>query len=99
MAIARAGLPAPALQHEVSEVRARTDFAWPELRTVGEFDGKVKYGRGLRPGQNPGDVVFAEKRREDALRDLGFQVVRWTWNELSPFDAVAERLRRAFARS
>ena len=39
--------------------------------TVGEFDGKVKYGRALRPGQIPGEAVFAEKRREDALRDLG----------------------------
>jgi hypothetical protein len=99
VAIARAGLPAPTLQHEVPGIRARTDFSWPEFCTVGEFDGKVKYGRGLRPGQTPGDVVYAEKRPEDALRDLGFQVVRWTWDELSPFDAVAERLRRAFDRA
>ena len=99
IAIARAGLPAPELQHEVPEIGARTDFYWPEFRTVGEFDGKVKYGRGLRPGQSAGEAVFAEKRREDALRDLGFQVVRWTWDELRPFDVVAERLRRAFARA
>jgi len=99
IAIARAGLPAPTLQHEVPEIRARTDFYWPEFRTVGEFDGKVKYGRELRPGRTPGDVVYAEKRREDALRDLGFQVVRWTWDELRLFDEVAERIRRAFARS
>jgi hypothetical protein len=59
----------------------------------------VKYGRALRPGQTAGDVVFAEKRREDALRDLGFQVVRWTWDELWPFDEVVERIRRAFARA
>ena len=25
-------------------------------------------GRLLKPGQDPGDVVFAEKRREDAVR-------------------------------
>jgi hypothetical protein len=60
---------------------------------------KVKYGRALRPGQTPGDLVFAEKRREDALRDLGFQVVRWTWDELWPFDEVIDRIRRAFARA
>jgi hypothetical protein len=99
IAIARAHLPTPILQYEVPELGARTDFFWEEFRTVGEFDGKVKYGRALRPGQDPGDVVFAEKRREDALRDLGYQVARWTWDELRSFDAVAARIRRAFARS
>jgi hypothetical protein len=99
VAIARAGLPAPTLQYEVPEIGARTDFYWEEFRTIGEFDGKVKYGRALRPGQTPGDVVFAEKRREDALRDLGFEVVRWTWDELHPFDGPAGRLWRAFARA
>lgn len=98
VAITRAGLPAPTLQHVVPELGARTDFYWEEFATVGEFDGKAKYGRGVRPGQSPGEVVFAEKRREDALRDLGLQVVRWTWDELLPFDGPAERLRRAFAR-
>ena len=96
VAIRRAGLPAPVLQHAV--IGTRTDFWWEEFRTVGEFDGKVKYGRYLRPGQLPGDVVFAEKRREDALRDCGFEVVRWVWDELGTFDQVVARLRRAFAR-
>ena len=95
----RAGrLPPPVLQHDVPELGAVTDFYWEEFRTVGEFDGKVKYGRSLRPGEDPGEAVYREKRREDALRDLGLQVVRWTWDELCPFDAPAERLRRAFAR-
>jgi hypothetical protein len=43
--------------------------------------------------------VFAEKRREDALRDHGLEVVRWVWDELDPFDAVLARLLRAFARA
>jgi hypothetical protein len=55
------------------------------------------YGRLLRPGQRPGDVVFAEKVREDAIRDTGFRVVRWIWDELDSFGDVMERLRRAFA--
>jgi hypothetical protein len=97
VAIQRAGLPAPVLQYRVGSFR--TDFAWEELRTVGEFDGRVKYGRGLRPGQDPGEAVFAEKRREDWLRDHGRQVVRWVWDELATFDEVAGRLRRAFARA
>ena len=76
----------------------RCDFCWEEYATVGEFDGRVKYGRLLRPGQDPGDVVFAEKRREDELRDLGREVARWVWDELETFDAVAARIHRAFAR-
>ncbi|MBA3529941.1 MAG: hypothetical protein H0T91_11670 [Propionibacteriaceae bacterium] len=76
----------------------RSDFCWEETRTLGEFDGKIKYGRLLKPGQNPSDVVFAEKLREDALRDLGWQVVRWIWEDLARPRALAERLERAFAR-
>lgn len=70
-----AGLPAPELQVVIRDdaVRqvARTDFGYPDLRVAGEFDGKVKYGRLLRPGQSAGDAVFAEKCREDAIRDAG----------------------------
>jgi hypothetical protein len=97
VAIRRAGLPTPTLQYRV--IGTRTDFAWEEHGIVGEFDGKVKYGRYLRPGQTPGDAVFAEKRREDALRDHGLEVVRWVWDELDTFDAPLARLRRAFART
>ena len=73
VAIARAGLPAPVLQLPVrlAAATAYADFGWPAQRTVGEFDGKVKYGRLLRPGQEPGDAVFAEKLREDAIPRAG----------------------------
>lgn len=77
----------------------RADFAWEEHRTLGEFHGRVKYGRLLKPGQGPGDAVYAEKLREDALRDLGWQVVRWTYADLTSPEVVVDRLRRAFARS
>jgi hypothetical protein len=101
--IQRVGLPRPVLQGEIvgqdGELIGYADFGWPELGTVGEFDGRVKYGRQLRAGQDPGDVVFAEKLREDRLRDLGLSVVRWTWSDLSDFTPVADRLRRAFARA
>ncbi len=95
----RARLPQPVLQWDVPGRRwiGRCDFGWPRLRTIGEFDGAVKYGRLVRPGQQPGDVVLAEKRREDAIRDAGFRVVRWVWDELDAFEEVAGRLRAAFA--
>ncbi|SDS19220.1 Transcriptional regulator, AbiEi antitoxin, Type IV TA system [Friedmanniella luteola] len=97
------GLPPTDLQHQVFDDRGRlvgrSDFAWPEHRTLGEFDGRVKYGRLLRPGQTPEDVVWEEKRREDALRDRGWQVVRWIWADLLRPDLLVERLGRAFRRN
>ncbi len=73
------------------------DLGWPELRTVGEFDGMVKYGRFRRPGETVADAVVREKLREDAIRDTGLRVVRWTWTELGQFAVVVDRLQRAFA--
>lgn len=94
----RAGLPDPVPQWEVRSVDdrrvGRVDFGWPQFRTVGEFDGRVKYGRLLRPGQDPGEVVFAEKVREDAIRDQRLGMTRWTWGDLADFAPVAARLRR-----
>jgi hypothetical protein len=92
-----------ALQFEVRSpvgtVIGRTDFAWEEHGLVGEFDGRIKYGRLLRPGQEPGDAVFEEKRREDAIRDEGWGVVRWVWADLARPDRLAARVRRARERS
>ena len=75
---------------------AYTDFAWLKQRTIGEFDGKIKYGCLVKPGQDPGDVVFAEKLREDAIRDEDLEVVRWTWAVLDDFAPTAARLRARF---
>jgi hypothetical protein len=101
VAIAAAGLPAPVLQWEVhaagtGDLIGRVDFGWPELRTVGEFDGLGKYGRTLRPGQDPVEVLVAEKRREDALRAEDLGVTRWIWSDLRDFAPVAANLRSRF---
>lgn len=102
VALLRAGVPPPRLQAEFfargGRFIGRVDFDWGEYSTVGEFDGKVKYGRELQTGQDLGEVVFREKLREDALRDAGRNVVRWTWAELSHFEVVVDRLERAFRR-
>jgi hypothetical protein len=99
----RLGLAPSTLQLEVRDhtgtLVGRCDFGWEEERVIGEFDGRVKYGRLLCPGQEPGDVVWAEKQREDALRDLGWQVVRWTWADLDRESVIGERLRRAVRRA
>lgn len=56
----------------------------------------MKYGRMLRPGQDPAEVLVAEKLREDALRDEGLGVVRWIWSDLDDFAPTARRLRARF---
>jgi hypothetical protein len=88
----------PELQFPVRLARstAYADFGWPRQRTVGEFDGKVKYGRLLRPGQDAGDAVFGEKVREDAVRAQDWEVVRWTWADLDDFTSTAARIRDRF---
>lgn len=94
------GLPPSTLQFGVvadGRRLGRADFAWEEEGLLGEFDGRVKYGRLLRPGQDPGDAVFEEKVREDAFRDLGWGVVRWIWSDIRP-DRLGPRVRRALAR-
>lgn len=104
VAIAAAGLPPPVLQWEVHAAATgafvgRVDMGWPEQRTVGEFDGLVKYGRTLRPGQDIAEVLVAEKVREDALRDEDLGVVRWIWEDLADFAPTARRIRARFRAS
>ncbi len=96
-------LPTPTLQYVVRDRHghfvARGDFGWPELGTIGEFDGKSKYGPELlKPGQTVREAVLAEKRREERMRELGWQVVRWSWADLSKRDELVARLEAAFRR-
>jgi hypothetical protein len=97
------GLPRPEPQQETfgpdGRLVARVDFGWKEHKTVGEFDGKIKYGRLLKPGQRIEDVIFEEKLREDAVRDLGLQVVRWISRDLYRPGVLRERVLRALARA
>jgi very-short-patch-repair endonuclease len=56
---------------------ARVDFWLPELGVVVEFDGMVKYAGADGPA-----ALAAEKRREDAIRRLGYGVARLVWADL-----------------
>jgi len=97
------GIPRPVVQYEVYDeggmLRGTCDWGWPDEQLLGEFDGKLKYGRLLRPGQDPGDVVFAEKRREDELRELsGFGMLRLVWSDYQRPRLVKERFEHAARR-
>lgn len=77
------GLPVPDLQRALidddGKFLGRVDMLWEELGVVGEFDGAMKYTRGLT-GTDPQEVVVAERRRERALESRGrVRVARWTW--------------------
>jgi Transcriptional regulator, AbiEi antitoxin len=100
--MSRSGLPAPDLQVRVlrtdRSVVGRCDFGWEKQRTIGEFDGLVKYGRLLRPGQDAGEVLVQEKLREDELRDHRWEVARWIWADLGRPHVVQARIQRAFVR-
>lgn len=96
-------IPEPVLQYEVRDldgtVVARLDWAWPELGTCGEFDGREKYTRYLREGESVADVVIREKEREDRVRELtDLRMFRMVWRDLEVGrgDITAARIKRAF---
>jgi hypothetical protein len=92
------GLPKPDLQVKIRDAGGSlvgvVDLGWLAHGTLYEFDGRVKYGRLVKPGQQPSDVLFAEKRREDAIREAtGCSIVRATWADLSQPRELAMRVR------
>lgn len=96
-------LPRPELQYRIYDHYGRlvgvTDYAWPDYGLLGEFDGKMKYGRSLRPGDDPAETVYREKRREDLLRELTqWSMVRITWPDLYDAATTAARIRRLMRR-
>ncbi len=95
--IVGAGLPAPDLQVEIRGEQGLVGVvdAWFDDAAVAvEFDGRVKYTDPWRDGQ----VLWAEKRREDDLRALGIRVVRIADADLGErWPAVAARLAAVLA--
>ncbi|NEA30088.1 type IV toxin-antitoxin system AbiEi family antitoxin domain-containing protein [Streptomyces sp. SID13031] len=91
------GLPAPLPQAEIRDelggLVGRVDFLLADSGVIVEFDGALKYaGTSALP-------LVREKQREDALRDLGYEVVRATWADLARPDGFARRIRSATRRA
>jgi hypothetical protein len=97
------GLPPSDIQFPVRDEHGLVglaDFVWLDQWTLGEFDGRLKYAPGPDGGvEAAARVLWLEKQREDRLRAAGFEVVRWTWQDLlRPAELVA-RILAAFARA
>ena len=90
-----AGLPRLHIGHAVPTGSGTlwADFCDPERRVIGEADGWSKYGDDLASVRA---AIEAEKRRQAALEDEGWRVVRWTSRD-SRADVVS-RMASALAR-
>lgn len=88
------GLPAPELQIEVfhgEQLVARVDHLWRATNTIGQSDGAVKY-------DSRADVL-RDKHQDEQLESLGFEVVRWGWDQAyRPRGVLDARLERGFVR-
>jgi hypothetical protein len=88
------GLPMPEPQVRVflgDVLIARVDGLWRAQNTIGQADGLFKY--------KDREGVLKDKRQDEQLEDLGFEVARWGWTEAyRPEGVLDARLQRAFAR-
>lgn len=89
------GLPPPELQVWVgdeTEMIGRADFLWRACRTIAEADGALKYADPAR--------AMAQLERDASLRAAGFEVVHFTWRDITRTPGeVAASIRAAFRRA
>jgi predicted transcriptional regulator of viral defense system len=89
------GLPPPELQvwlGGTAEPIGRVDFYWKQYRTIAEVDGAIKYADPQR--------ARAQLRRDSLFRDEGFEVVHFTWQQITQTpQQVAASIRNAFRRN
>ncbi|NUU30688.1 type IV toxin-antitoxin system AbiEi family antitoxin domain-containing protein [Arthrobacter sp. C9C5] len=94
--VRRLRLPAPQLQFEVRTRlgKYRLDCAWPERSVALEFDGRGKYFDYAPTAE----AIFAERRREKALMELGWKFIRVEWRDLFREQELKTRLLRVLGR-
>jgi very-short-patch-repair endonuclease len=88
--IRAAGLPEP--QTNVRVVGFEVDFLWAKRRVIVEVDGFAFHGHRA--------AFEGDRRRDMALRDAGYEVIRVTWRQLTdePLRVIAH-IARALARA
>ena len=78
-------LPLPEVNARIG--RMRVDALWHEQRLVVELDGTAAHGGRA--------AIKRDRERELALRAMGFQVIRYTWDQVTKRpDQVIADLRR-----
>ncbi|MDT0213076.1 type IV toxin-antitoxin system AbiEi family antitoxin domain-containing protein [Rothia sp. ARF10] len=99
------GVPQVTVLDRAGRFVARADAVWPDLALVGEADGRGKYelGTGGAVGGDLGETlrrnVHAERIRENRLRDLGLDVMRWDTGDALRVTPLADRFCAARERA
>lgn len=87
------------VSHPSGRLAGIVDMVLIEQGVMVEFDGRIKYGRLLKPGQTISDVIEAERHREVVLEELtGLSMLRLIWNDLEHPDQIDRRVKRLAAR-
>jgi hypothetical protein len=77
IALDRGAVPAPVHQFEIDDAQgsfvARVDFAWPAHKLALEADGAAFH-------DSP-EALLRDRRRQNALTELGWQMLRCTWHD------------------
>ena len=86
------GLPVPETQIRVSTPSGTfwADLGWREARLLCEYDGVTKYGS----NGTASEAVIQEKRRQDAIEEEGWRVMRVVRQDLRSGPALLARVRR-----
>ncbi|GAB3602295.1 hypothetical protein [Microbacterium aureliae] len=86
------GFPEPVLQRSFAtseDVRDRSDFWWPDQRTVGEADGDIKYDG---THGDPLERLRARRERDARLRSWARSITHWAWSDVSDPDQLGSIL-------
>lgn len=79
----------PVILDERGRFVARSDFEFTngDRKVLGEADGRSIH--------DLPEARYADREREDALRQLGYEVVRWVWSDvINDLEALVVRIRR-----
>lgn len=94
------GFPEPELQYRVpiddGEREAFFDMAWPAFAVAGEADGMAKYfAPQFDTGTTAEERLVREKRRDAAVRRVGWNPVHWMWQDAWARDGMCTALLEA----
>ena len=86
------GFPVPETQIRISTTTGTywSDLGWRGARVLCEYDGRAKYSA----NGTATEAVIAEKRRQDAIEEEGWRMLRIAREDLRSHPALFRRIRR-----